>query len=151
MVFFVEIREFLNIIALRGHNHEILNILRGNIDFSILFRYFSICIGKKYFTNGKNPKISKNIEKSMSRLKNSRISWLCPRRAIILRKSRISKKNAISTFHPPNRPKYCLSIFFWPFFVLIKNLFNLVKTKNLLVKKNYFVVKKKNYFCQSQN
>ena len=78
MTFFFEIRDFLNIIALRGHNHEILSILRGNIDFSIFFdffRYFLIFTngkidftnGKIYFTNGeiyftnrKNPKISKN-------------------------------------------------------------------------------------------
>ena len=61
---FFEIRDFLNIIALRGHNHEILELLRCNIDCSIFFEMFRyvwiftigkvyVTIGKIYFTIGK--------------------------------------------------------------------------------------------------
>merc|ERR1712078_131515 len=72
-------------------------------------------------------KISKNIEKSMIPLKMLRISWLCPRRAIVSTKSRISKKIFFSIFRPPNQRKCCLSIFFWQILFLIKNWCNSVK------------------------
>merc|ERR1712078_21186 len=92
------------------------------------YGHIIIIISSSYhFTNGKNPKISKNIEKSMIPFKMLRISWLCPRRAIVSTKSRISKKKFFSIFRPPNQRKCCLSIFFWPILFLIKNWCNSVK------------------------
>ena len=113
--------------------------LYGDVRFTVVLR-------KLTKNNEKYRKISKNIEKSMIPLKMLRISWLCPRRAIVLTKSWISKKNAISTFHPPNRPKCCLSFFLFNFF-LIKNLFNSVKkiifwSKQIILwSKQFFFVK----------